>query len=41
MLSFAKKVTDFAPDVLVNGPNTVDKLAERMKKMNGFSLMWY
>jgi hypothetical protein len=40
MLLFAKKVSVFAPDVLVNGPKTVDKLAERMKRMNGFYLVW-
>ncbi len=40
MLSFAKKVNAFAPDVMVSGPKTVDKLAERMKRMNGFNLEW-
>jgi len=40
MLSFAKKVNAFAPDVLVNGPKTIDKLAERMTRTNGFSLVW-
>ena len=40
MLTFAKKVNAFAPDVMVHGPGTVDKLAERMKRMNGFYLVW-
>jgi hypothetical protein len=40
MLAFAKKVNAFAPDVLARGPQTVEKLAERMKKMNGFVLVW-
>ncbi len=40
MFLFAKKVNGFAPDVMVHGPKTVDKLAERMKRMNGFYLVW-
>jgi hypothetical protein len=40
MLTFAKKVNAFAPDVMAHGPKTVDKLAERMERMNGFYLMW-
>ncbi len=40
MLSFAKNVNALAPDVMVHGPRTVKKLAERMKKMNGFYLVW-
>lgn len=40
MLSFAKKVNAFAPDVTVHGPQTVEKLAEKMKRMNGFYLVW-
>ena len=40
MLAFAKKVNAFAPDVLERGPRTVEKLAERMKRMNGFYLEW-
>jgi len=37
---FAKKVSAFAPDVLVRGPGTQEKLVERMKKTNGFFLVW-
>lgn len=37
---FAKKVYAFAPDVRSHGPQTVDKLAARMKKTNGFYLEW-
>jgi hypothetical protein len=40
MTAFAKKVAAFAPDVLARGTRTVDKLAERMKKTNGFTLAW-
>jgi hypothetical protein len=40
MLSFAKKVNAFAPDVMEHGPKTVEKLAERMNRMNGFYLEW-
>lgn len=40
MLSFARKVNVFAPDVVVQGPQTVEKLSERMKRMNGFYLVW-
>jgi len=40
MKGFAKKVYAFAPDIRSQGPQTVDKLAERMKKTNGFDLMW-
>jgi len=40
MLSFAKLVNAFAPDVMVHGPKTVDKLAARMKRTNGFYLEW-
>jgi hypothetical protein len=36
----AARVAAFAPDVLLHGPGTVDKLAERMAKMNGFLLLW-
>lgn len=39
MRAFARKVYAFAPDVRQYGP-TVDKLVERMKKMNGFYLVW-
>lgn len=40
MKSFARKVVAFAPDVLREGPYSVDKLADRMKKRNGFRLVW-
>lgn len=39
-LVFAKKIIDFAPDVLGHDQQTVDKVAERMNKMNGFFLVW-
>jgi hypothetical protein len=37
---FARKVLAFAPDVRDYGPRTADKLADRMKKSNGFYLVW-
>jgi len=37
---FAKKIIDFAPDVLGHDQQTVDKVAERMNKTNGFFLVW-
>ncbi len=40
MRTFAKKISTFAPDVLGHGPQTADKLAERMKRTNGFRLVW-
>ena len=40
MRVFAKKVAAFAPDVLAHGPTTVEKLAQKMKKTNGFHLEW-
>jgi hypothetical protein len=40
MLSFARKVVAFAPDVMVHGPRSVEKLAEKMKRTNGFYLEW-
>lgn len=40
MPAFAKKINAFAPDVLGHGPKTMDKLVERMKRMNGFYLAW-
>jgi hypothetical protein len=40
MRLFAKNVLAFAPDVREYGPRTSDKLAERMKKINGFYLIW-
>lgn len=38
--AFAKKVQAFAPDVREYGPKTAGKLAERMRKINGFYLVW-
>jgi Domain of unknown function (DUF4253) len=38
--AFAKKVAAFAPDVLAHGPGTAEKIARRMKKTNGFYLVW-
>ncbi len=41
MLAFARKVVAFAPDVRANGgPRTAEKLAEQMKRKNGFTLEW-
>jgi hypothetical protein len=40
MQSFAKNVVAFAPDVLEHGPQSLEKLAERMKRTNGFVLVW-
>jgi hypothetical protein len=40
MRAFARKVIAFAPDVRHEGPKTAEKLAERMKKTNGFFLLW-
>lgn len=40
MRSFAKKVAAFSPDVLEHGPKTLENLADRMKRINGFSLVW-
>lgn len=40
MLSFAKKVSAFAPDILARDTRTVEKLAERMEKTRGFNLSW-
>lgn len=40
MKAFARKVAAFAPDVLREGPSTADRLADRMKKTNGFRLVW-
>ncbi len=40
MRSFARKVLALSPDLRQHGPSTADKLAERMKKMNGFYLEW-
>lgn len=38
--SFARNVVAFAPDVLEHGPQTVEKLADRMKRTDGFILVW-
>ena len=40
MQAFAQIVLSFAPDVIDTEKGTVDKLAERMAKMNGFYLKW-
>lgn len=40
MRTFARKILAFAPDVRHYGPQTADKLAERMRKINGFYLVW-
>lgn len=40
MHAFAKKVYAFSPDVVAQGARTIDKLAEQMKRSNGFYLMW-
>jgi hypothetical protein len=40
MEAFARKVVSFAPDVLREGPRTVEKLAESMAETNGFRLLW-
>lgn len=40
MRSFARIVRSFAPDVIDPEKGTVDKLVERMEKMNGFFLKW-
>jgi hypothetical protein len=40
MTAFARNVVAFAPDVRLHGPRTVEKLAEKMKRMNGFDLEW-
>jgi hypothetical protein len=40
MKAFAKKASVFAPDVLLHGPRSVEKLAEQMRKSNGFALVW-
>jgi hypothetical protein len=40
MLAFARKVLAFAPDVREYGVRTADRLADRMKKNNGFYLVW-
>jgi hypothetical protein len=40
MEAFARKVVSFAPDVLREGPHTVEKLADWMLETNGFRLLW-
>jgi len=40
MKAFAKKVYAFAPDIREHGPQTVEQIAERMRKTNGFFLIW-
>ena len=40
MQAFARKVLAFAPDVRHEGAKTAEKLAEQMKKTNGFFLLW-
>lgn len=40
MAAFAKKTIAFAPDIPEHGPRTLDKLAERMVRTNGFFLVW-
>jgi hypothetical protein len=40
MKAFAGKVAAFAPDVLREGPFTVDTLAKWMEDTNGFRLAW-
>jgi len=40
MKGFARKVAAFSPDVLRESHSTVEKLAERMKRTNGFRLVW-
>ena len=39
-LVFAKKIVDYAPDVLEHDQQTVEMVAERMNQMNGFILVW-
>jgi len=40
MKAFARSVAAFAPDVLADHKDSVDKLAEKMKRSNGFTLWW-
>jgi len=40
MKAFARKVSAFAPDVLTENTPTIEKLAERFTKNDGFSLWW-
>jgi hypothetical protein len=40
MEAFARKVVSFAPDVLREGPHTVEKFADWMLETNGFRLLW-
>jgi hypothetical protein len=38
--ALARNVVAFAPDVLREGPSTVDKVADHIGKTNGFRLVW-
>jgi hypothetical protein len=40
MRAFARRVASFAPDVLREGPGTVERLADRMEETDGFRLVW-
>lgn len=40
MYAFAARVAAFAPDVLREGPGTVERLADAMSESNGFRLSW-
>ena len=40
MQSFARNIRAFAPDVIDPESGTIDKLVQRMEKMNGFYLEW-
>jgi hypothetical protein len=40
MQSFARNIRVFAPDVIDPGSGSIDKLVQRMEKMNGFFLEW-
>jgi hypothetical protein len=39
-LVFAKKIVDYAPDVLEHDQQTVEMVVERMNQVNGFILVW-
>ena len=40
MNQFARKAIAFAPDVLTHGPRDAEQYVERMKRSNGFLLLW-
>jgi hypothetical protein len=40
MQAFARNIRSFAPDVIDPEKGNIDKLAQRMEKMNGFYLKW-